>query len=1221
MKYKDLIHFEPITSVVKLVGSEKKSVAENLVKTFVFSQKMKEDLIEIIIKNLTPSANQEKKGIQIVGSYGTGKSHLMALISAVAENQEFVSLLPDEELKDTFLKIAGKYKVLRFEIGTDRPLKDIVFAQIERFLEKEGIKYKFDQASSFSWKDLIHKMMAEFEEKFPDKHLLIVIDEMLEYLKGRNSTELSNDLMLLRQLGESCDTSRFKIMFGVQELLYRSPEFQHQAEMLNKVEDRYDDLIITKEDVSFVVKQRLLKKDEHQKASIREHMLKFAHLFEGINGNLNEYVDLFPVHPTYISYFERIKHGKSQREILKVLSSNFDKLMEQDVPSNSPGLITYDMYWNEIAADPGMLKVPDIRIVRDKVDIIYDKINVHFTGARENRKQLATSITNALAIKILCDDLDKKNGATVNSLKEDICLTLPGADDPEFLLDNIESTASQVVSATGGQYVDREQISSEFYIRVEGGINISQVIKDYADEVIKRNSDQADQYYFDFLQYILALQQNTYRTGFKIWEDSLEWKDKKAFRLGYIFFGNPNERSTTEPIQQYYFFFCPVFNSIQRNDQSDEVYFDMADLSEEFKEVICLYGAAKAKEVTASTNQKNLFRDQIKAFLDKAIALFDKEYTSKTQVIYKGETKMLKAFPLPGEGTTKDAIFRDVGARVLNKCFNDKFPDYPSFSDLLRPMTRDNFDGMIKNAMVKIVKPSQPNRDGEAILSGLGLWNGQRIDTQHSKYADNIRKKLKERGEGMVLNRDEIIYPHYAQHNLWYSVDSKIDHQLQFIVLSAMVFAGDIELSWSNSRTLSASSIENLQMVVEEDMFTYQTVKEPRGIPAKHLKTLFECLGLPDLTTEIEKQDTAVRIVTRAQDMVKRVVETKAMVTAGLKCKSINLLKEEEEEDYKTKLESLAGVLDKIQTYNTYGKLKSFSFTSEELKDAFLAYPYCDTIDQLNSLAKKFEKLVNYLNQALSYMIESEQPLYQDMTNAIGLLSEKLTTGNPTEIKKFETLLNSLIDRYARYYHEYYLKCRLSNKDAIAKERILVSEKKKICDIIKDAEFLTATDYQNWLNIITSLREADPSLTLQKVKEEPYQDFNPREFYGKPNYKIQELEEQLDGILEKWILAMRSIFKDPSVKSNIELLKADERKLVEDFRDEKLELTIENSAQLRNLISTLSKGIDKVEIALDDLKKQLNRPVTPSEAIDILTKYIDNLCVGKERNKVRIIIK
>jgi hypothetical protein len=54
-------------------------------------------------------------------------------------------------------------KYLRFEIGTDRPLKDIVFAQIERFLKRKGdFKFKFEDSNS--WKSLIQQMMAEFEE-------------------------------------------------------------------------------------------------------------------------------------------------------------------------------------------------------------------------------------------------------------------------------------------------------------------------------------------------------------------------------------------------------------------------------------------------------------------------------------------------------------------------------------------------------------------------------------------------------------------------------------------------------------------------------------------------------------------------------------------------------------------------------------------------------------------------------------------------------------------------------------------------------------------------------------------------------------------------------------------------------------------------------------------------------------------------------------------------
>ena len=53
MQYKELIQFEPLTTVVKLVNAGELSVAENLVKTFVFSKKMQEDLREIIIKNLS----------------------------------------------------------------------------------------------------------------------------------------------------------------------------------------------------------------------------------------------------------------------------------------------------------------------------------------------------------------------------------------------------------------------------------------------------------------------------------------------------------------------------------------------------------------------------------------------------------------------------------------------------------------------------------------------------------------------------------------------------------------------------------------------------------------------------------------------------------------------------------------------------------------------------------------------------------------------------------------------------------------------------------------------------------------------------------------------------------------------------------------------------------------------------------------------------------------
>ena len=202
-----------------------------------------------------------------------------------------------------------------------------------------------------------------------------------------------------------------------------------------------------------------------------------------------------------------------------------------------------------------------------------------------------------------------------------------------------------------------------------------------------------------------------------------------------------------------------------------------------------------------------------------------------------------------------------------------------------------------------------------------------------------------------------------------------------------------------------------------------------------------------------------------------------------------------------------------------------------------------------------------------------------------------------------------------------YVKCRLSHSDATKKDVLLTSDNKKICDIIKDADFITKTEYENWINRITALKEADQTLTKQSVKEEPYHEFNPREYYDKPNYTIAELSEQLDAILDKWVKAMLSIFKDPSVKSNLEVLDKSSRELVEGFKSGAIDVTSNNAMQLRKLIGELSKGFERIEIATDDFRKVFNKPLKAVEAVDIFQKFVDDLCTGKDRNKVRIIIK
>ena len=411
MKYQELINFEPITEVVKFSETHKDDYQKNLVKTFVFSKTFKDHLIPLMVRNIDFETSGESFGLQVVGNYGTGKSHLMSLVSLIAENAELLPLVQEEKPRKELEKISGRFKVLRFELGGTDSLWDFVTYKIEDYFKSLGLAFSFDGHGKITYADKLKIMMSEFEEKFPDKGFLVVIDEMLAYLKGRSTPDkLNQDLQVLQALGQTCDSSKFKFIFGVQEMIYHSPEFQFAASMLQKVNDRYKDIIITKEDVAFIVKNRLLRKDEHQKQAVKEHLDKYLSLFTDMHGRTQDYIDLFPVHPTYFENFERIRIGKSQREILKTLSNQFKEILDQDIPTDNPGLLTYDKYWEDVQKSQDLMAVPDIRKVKEITDTINDKIESYFIGVRASKKNIAKRITNACAIKLLQHELTKQNG-------------------------------------------------------------------------------------------------------------------------------------------------------------------------------------------------------------------------------------------------------------------------------------------------------------------------------------------------------------------------------------------------------------------------------------------------------------------------------------------------------------------------------------------------------------------------------------------------------------------------------------------------------------------------------------------------------------------------------------------------------------------------------------------------------------------------------------------
>jgi len=217
MKYSELIDFEPIESIIELRDADAHDKARTLVETFVISDRMAEQLIDVVVPNLQIDKPADSKGILIVGNYGTGKSHLMSFISALTEHEDLANAANNKSVVKAAKAITGKFKVVRTEIGsTTMSLRDIITGELQDHLADMGIDFTFPPAEKVRKnKDAINEMMGKFHEKFPKHGLLMVVDELLDYLRTRNDQALVLDLNFLREVGEVCDDLKFRFIAGL----------------------------------------------------------------------------------------------------------------------------------------------------------------------------------------------------------------------------------------------------------------------------------------------------------------------------------------------------------------------------------------------------------------------------------------------------------------------------------------------------------------------------------------------------------------------------------------------------------------------------------------------------------------------------------------------------------------------------------------------------------------------------------------------------------------------------------------------------------------------------------------------------------------------------------------------------------------------------------------------------------------------------------------------
>jgi hypothetical protein len=108
----------------------------------------------------------------------------------------------------------------------------------------------------------------------------------------------------------------------------------------------------------------------------------------------------------------------------------------------------------------------------------------------------------------------------------------------------------------------------------------------------------------------------TYVTGYKIWQHELEWLERKAARQGYLFFGAPNERSTAVPPRDFYLYFIQPFDAPHFKDEKkpEELFLRLTNTDEEFRTSLRSYAAALDLASTASGHAKSTYESKASTF-------------------------------------------------------------------------------------------------------------------------------------------------------------------------------------------------------------------------------------------------------------------------------------------------------------------------------------------------------------------------------------------------------------------------------------------------------------------------------------------------------------------------------------------------------------------------------------------------------------------------------
>ena len=1244
MKYRDLIQFESIESVVQLTDANKSDKAKQLVSSYVISDDMADRLTSLMIPQLQYDTPADNKGVMVVGNYGTGKSHMMSVLSGLAEDDSLLSLVTHPGVAKAAKQIAGRFKVLRLEIGsTEMSLRRIFIDRLEPFLDRHGVNYGFPDAQSVvNNKGAFEDMMAAFHQVFPDHGLLVVVDELLDYLRSRKDQALILDLNFLREVGEVCKGLKFRFIAGVQEAIFDSTRFAFVSESVRRVKDRFEQVLIARNDIKYVVSERLLKKTVDQQQAIRDYLTPFAKFYGNLNQRMDEFVRLFPVHPDYIDTFERVT-AVEKRQILKTLTASMEEIQDQELPENYPGVLAYDGYWKTLTENTSFRTIKEVKEVLDCTQVLEARIEQAFT--RPIYKSMAIRLIHALSVhRLTTGDIYNPMGATAEELRDSLLLFEPmieemGGDEPAIdLKGHVETVLREIHKTVSGQFISCNESNQQYYLDLKKNDDFDALIEKRAESI---DEGEKDRYYFEALQIAMERKDTpTHITGYHIWEHELDWLDKNVTRTGYLFFGTPNQRSTAVPSRDFYLYFIQPFDPPKFKDEKspDELYIRLKNTDESFHHLLTHYAAALELEKTSSGHARKTYASKASEFHTQLVYWLQTHIAQSFQVTYQGRSKPLTDWAagksirnLVGLRSDETINFRDMINIISSLClapeFESRAQDYPGFSVKITNRSRPQ---AAMDALRGIAGPKR-TKQATAVLDALELLDGATLRPHGSKYAGFILKLLKEKGHGQVVNRSELLKDDTGVEYM-NPEGARLEPEWAMVLLGALVANGDLVLAVPGKK-FDASSLPQLAATPIDELQLFKHLEPPKDWNLPGLKALFELLGINAGQVQALTQGSDAP-VSGLQDAIAKNIERLVMsahtLRSGILFWGVNLVQEAGLATLLPAMETAKIFLESLQAFSTPGKLKNFKHDPSDVSAHESALAGLDDIKHLKSFEASFTSVIAWITSA-----EATLPQDHEWIKTAKTIRKEVLAGvqdKPAkEIAKVGSAISGKLKALQKAYQKAYIALhttwRLGAMEDKRKKQLLknarISDLQRLTSIplMQKQQLIGFQERLASFNSCFALTEKE----LQNKAVCPHCNFRPStELVGKTQpQKIEDMDQELAQMAASWNQTLLDALEDPITQENISLLDAEDQAMVRGYI-EKRELPVPLDNNFVHAVKQALENLEKVELSSHELKQALHptgSPATVQELKKRFDTFLNDRIKGKNPDKIRIVVE